>query len=148
MLEIPIVAQLVEDGRWAELDEPPITRVTAVLTYFSENGGQLLFGSDTPSDPTFANPPGLNGRIEMDRWVASGVSPAQLFAAATITNAEFFGLAGEIGTVEVGKRADLLLLKENPLKDIAAYDTIEYVIVGGRVIERSALSALGDAMSL
>jgi len=145
MLEIPIVARIVEDGRWAELDEPPITRVTAVLTYFSENGGQLLFGSDTPSDPTFANPPGLNGRIEMDRWVAAGVSPAQLFAAATITNAEFFGLADEIGTVEVGKRADLLLLKENPLMDIAAYDTIEYVIVGGKAIERSSLSALGPA---
>jgi len=37
----------------------------------------------------------------MDRWVAAGVSPAQLFAAATITNAEIFGLADEIGTVEV-----------------------------------------------
>ncbi len=42
----------------------------------------------------------------------------------------------EIGTVEVGKRADLLLLKENPLIDVAAYDTIEYLIEVGKAIER------------
>ena len=143
MLEIPIVSQLVEEGRWEQLDVPPITRVSAVLRYFVDNGGTLLFGSDTPSDPTFANPPGLNGRIEMDRWIEAGVSPSQLFRAATLGNAEFFGLADEIGTVEVGKRADLLLLLENPLESVAAYDTIQRVILGGKVIERSSLSALG-----
>ncbi len=141
MLQIPIVAQLVEDGLWQELDAPPIARVTAVVGYFADNGGSLLFGSDTPSDPTFANPPGLNGRIEMDRWIAAGVSPSQLFVAATIGNASFFGFDDEIGTVEVGKRADLLMLKANPLDGIAAYDSIEYVILGGTVIERSTLSA-------
>ena len=108
MLKIPIVAQFVQDGRWQELDAPPITRVTAVLEYFADNGGTLLFGSDTPSDPTFANPPGLNGRLEMDRWMEAGVTPLQLFRAATVNNAQFFGLADQIGTVEVGKKADLL----------------------------------------
>ena len=141
MLQVPIVAQLVEDGLWQELDAPPIARVTGVVRYFADNGGSLLFGSDTPSDPTFANPPGLNGRIEMDRWIAAGVSPSQLFVAATIGNASFFGIDDELGTVEVGKRADLLLLKANPLDGIAAYDSIEYVILGGTVIERSTLSA-------
>jgi hypothetical protein len=141
MLEIPIVAQLVEQGLWDELDAPPIARVSNVLRYFATNGGLLLFGSDTPSDPTFANPPGLNGRIEMDRWIAAGVSPLQLFVAATVGNAEFFGLDDEIGTIAEGKRADLLLLSKNPLVDVSAYDTIEYVILGGAVIERSTLSA-------
>ncbi|MCP5092315.1 MAG: amidohydrolase family protein, partial [Gammaproteobacteria bacterium] len=141
MLKIPIVAQLVEQGLWDELDAPPIARVSNVLGYFANNGGLLLFGSDTPSDPTFANPPGLNGRIEMDRWIAAGVSPLQLFAAATVGNAEFFGLDDEIGTIALGKRADLLLLRANPLVDVSAYDTIEYVILGGAVIERSTLSA-------
>ncbi|MGI9233239.1 MAG: amidohydrolase family protein [Woeseiaceae bacterium] len=142
MLRIPIVAQLVEEGRWHELDEPPLARVSAVLNYFAGSGGQLLFGSDTPSDPTYANPPGLNGRIEMDRWIEAGVTPLQLFYAATFGNAKFFGLEKEIGTIEVGLRADLLLLRENPLHDVGAYDTIEYVFLGGEAIERSSLSAL------
>ncbi len=124
MLEIPVVSRLVENGLWKELDAPPIARVSAVLEYFASNGGQLLFGSDTPSDPTFANPPGLNGRIEMDRWIDAGVTLSQLFDAATIDNARFFGLDDEIGTIEVGKRADLLLLEKNPLLDLSAYDTI------------------------
>ena len=145
MLQIPIVSQLVEKGLWDELDAPPIERVSGVLRYFANSGGMLLFGSDTPSDPPFANPPGLNGRIEMDRWIAAGVSPLQLFTAATVSNAKFFGIDNEIGTIEVGKRADLLLLRRNPLEDISAYDTIEYVILGGTIIERSTLSANSGA---
>ena len=144
MLEIPIVSRLVEDGLWHELDAPPIARVSAVLEYFANSGGLLLFGSDTPSDPTFANPPGLNGRIEMDRWIDAGVTPSQLFNAVTADNAEFFGLAEEIGAVEVGRRADLLLLRENPRMSVSAYDTIDYIILGGKVIERSSLSALAE----
>lgn len=141
MLNVPIVSQLVEEGRWEELDAPPIARVSAVLEYFASNGGQLLFGSDTPSDPTFANPPGLNGRIEIDRWVDAGVTLSQLFDAATIENAKFLGLDDEIGTIEVGKRADLLLLGKNPLHDLSAYDAIEFVILDGAAIERSSLAA-------
>jgi imidazolonepropionase-like amidohydrolase len=144
MLNIPIVAQLVDEGRWQELDEPPIRRVSAVLAYFAAHDGRLLFGSDTPSDPTFANPPGLNGRIEMERWIEAGVSPADLFVAATRGNAEFFNLSGDIGTVEVGKRADLLLLRDNPLDSVFAYDTIEKVILGGQLMERATLSATAD----
>ncbi|MGI9261523.1 MAG: amidohydrolase family protein, partial [Woeseiaceae bacterium] len=141
MLGIPIVAQLVEEGRWQELDAPPIARVSAALKYFVSKNGRLLYGSDTPSDPTFANPPGLNGRIEMDRWIAAGVKPSQLFIAATRTNAEFFGLNDEVGTIETGKRADMLLLRDNPLESVTAYDTIDLVILGGEVIERSSLAA-------
>ncbi len=141
MLGIPAVSNLVENGLWMELDAPPIARVSAVLGYFASNGGQLLFGSDTPSDPTFANPPGLNGRIEMDRWIDAGVSASRLFEAATIGNAKFFGLDDDIGTIEAGKRADLLLLKENPLHDVSAYDEIEFIILNGEVFERSSLSA-------
>lgn len=144
MLRIPIVKELVDAGRWAELDEPPIRRVSAVIAYFASQGGQLLFGSDTPSDPTFANPPGLNGRIEMQRWIEAGIEPRQLFIAATRDNAIFYGLDDEIGTIERGKQADLLLLRESPLLDVGAYDTIEFVIVDGVPIARAELAAGGD----
>jgi len=142
MAGIPYIAGLLEKGRWKELDAEPVARVTAALSYLAENNGALIFGSDTPSDPTYANPPGLNGRLEMDNWIAAGVSPAILFRAATIVNAEFFGLQEDVGTVEKGKHADLLLMTKNPMKSVAAYDAIEVVIVGGKAILRSELSAL------
>ena len=107
-------------------------------------GGSLLFGSDTPSDPTFANPPGLNGRLEMDRWMRAGVSPSQLLQALTVNNAEFFGLADRIGTIEAGKRADLLIVSESPLDSVSAYDSIETIILGGKVMQRSSLSAMAN----
>jgi len=52
-------------------------------------------------------------------------------------------LADEIGTIEPGKRADLLILRANPLIDVAAYDQIELVILAGIPTERSGLSARG-----
>ena len=79
--------------------------------------------------------------MEMQRWLDAGVTPAQLFRAATIANAEFFGLQEEIGTVEEGKRADLLLMTKNPMNDVSAFDAIDVVILGGRVFPRSELSA-------
>jgi len=142
MAAIPFIHRLVDDGRWAELDVEPIARVTAELSYLATNGGAFIFGSDTPSDPTFANPPGLNGRLEMDNWTAAGVTPSVLFRALTLGNAEFFGLQDELGAIEVGKNANLLVMTANPTESISAYDTIEIVIVEGNVLQRSELSAL------
>jgi hypothetical protein len=108
--------------------------------HFAREGGRILFGSDTPSAPTYANPPGYNGYLELRELEAAGISSRQLLAAATTENARFFGLA-DYGTIEAGKVASLLLLRDDPLASTAAFDTTEMVIVKGRVIERGALSA-------
>jgi imidazolonepropionase-like amidohydrolase len=121
----------------------PIQRVTQATQYLAAHGGKLLFGTDTPSAPTYANPPGLNGWLEMNNYVAAGVTPAQIFQAATLSNAKALKLDREIGTVEVGKRANLLLLREDPTKTIQAYRGIQKVILGGQVLEPAALAANG-----
>lgn len=108
--------------------------------YFARSGGRILFGSDTPSAPTFANPPGYNGYLELRELESAGISPRQLLAAATTGNARFFGLA-DYGTIEPGRIASLLVLRADPLASTAAFDTIETVIVKGRVLRREALSA-------
>ncbi|MBU3003784.1 amidohydrolase family protein [Paraglaciecola arctica] len=107
----------------------------------TKNGGTLSFGSDTPSDLTFANPPGLNGRFEMKRWQQAGVTGKQFLEAATITNAKLFNLDNSIGSVQVSKRADLLILGKNPLINIDAFDSIQTVISAGKVIPRESLAA-------
>ena len=114
------------------------SKVTRIL---AEADARLLFGTDTPSAWTYANPPGLNGRHEMDNWIAAGVSKEKLFHALTIDNARAIHLDREIGTVEPGKRANLLLLGGNPLNGLDAYDKIETVFLHGRPIPRASLSA-------
>ncbi|MEN0037834.1 MAG: amidohydrolase family protein [Cellvibrio sp.] len=101
----------------------------------------LVFGSDTPSGPIYTQFPGLNGRMEMDRWLAMGIPLADLFKALTIGNAKRMGLEKDIGSVAKHKQADLLLLGKNPLEDITAYDTISWVILQGKPIARDSLSA-------
>jgi imidazolonepropionase-like amidohydrolase len=113
----------------------------AAAAYFVDHGGRLLFGSDTPSAPTYANPPGYNGYLELRELESAGISPRQILEAATRANAAAFGLARDFGTVEPGKRASLLLLRSDPLVSVAAFDTIELVIVDGRVVPRSDLAA-------
>jgi imidazolonepropionase-like amidohydrolase len=81
------------------------------------------------------------GYLEMHGWARAGISLKTIFRAATLDNARAFGLDDQLGTIEAGKRADLLLLTDNPLVDISAYDTIKTVIIGGRLIDRQALSA-------
>ncbi len=118
-----------------------IGRVEKATGYLAQHGGRLLFGSDTPSAPTYANPPGLNGWREMHRLVDAGVSAAQIFRAATLSNAQALHLGKDIGTVEAGKLANLLLLRADPTQSIEAYGSIAKVILRGRVIDRVALAA-------
>lgn len=100
---------------------------------------RMMFGSDTPAGDGFGNPPGLNGRLELQDWEENGAALSQILRAATIENARALRLSDEIGSIEVGKRADLLLLTKNPLRTIAAYDTIETIFLGGEPIARAAL---------
>jgi imidazolonepropionase-like amidohydrolase len=113
----------------------------ATTSYMATHGGQLLFGTDTPSSPLYTNPPGLNGRMEMNDLIAAGVSLAKLFRALTIDNARLLRMDDRIGTVEPGKTANLLLLRADPLQSVEAYDTIETVFLHGQPMPRATLSA-------
>jgi imidazolonepropionase-like amidohydrolase len=122
-----------------------IVRTANVTHYLGEHQARLLFGTDTPSSPLYTNPPGLNGWREINRLVEAGLTPAQVFRAATLANAQALGLDSEMGTVQVGKLANLLLVREDPTRSVRAYDEIVQVILHGRVLERSALAATGSA---
>jgi imidazolonepropionase-like amidohydrolase len=114
-------------------------RASATLRLMLAQGVKVLLGTDTPSNEGIGNPPGLNGRIEMQRWLEAGAPLPLILRAATLDNAEAFGLSAQIGTIEVGKHADLLLLRADPLQTIAAYDAIETIILDGQPIARASL---------
>ncbi len=118
-----------------------IDRAKHAAGYVIKRHGRILFGSDTPSAPTYANPPGLNEWLEMHRLIEAGETPAQIFESATLTNARALKLDRDIGTVQVGKRANLLLLRQDPTQTIDAFAEIAKVILNGRVLDPSELAA-------
>ncbi len=69
---------------------------------------------------------------EMEIWVESGISPADVIVAATMENARFFRVADRLGSIEKGKLADLVLVKGNPLEDIKVMRNVERVMISGR----------------
>jgi hypothetical protein len=125
----------------APLIGPAIERGASAVRYMAARRARFVFGSDTPGSPSFANQPGLNGWREMRLLVEAGLTPAQVFRAATLSNAEALGLTHTLGTVQVGQRANLLLTHQDPSQSIEAYDDIVKVILGGRVIDRTELRA-------
>lgn len=116
-------------------------RVRAMLALYRESDVHVIFGSDTPAAEGPGNAPGLNGALEIHAWAEAGFTPNEILSALTLDNARAFGLAGEIGSLEVGKRADILVLKQDPRESAEAFDSIELVLVGGRLIPRAELSA-------
>ena len=118
-----------------------IERSRQATAYVVERHGRILFATDTPSAPSYANPPGLNGWFEMHRLIDAGETPMQIFKSATLTNAQALKLDRDIGTVQVGKRANLLLLQQDPTQTIDAYAGIVKVILNGRVLDPSQLAA-------
>jgi imidazolonepropionase-like amidohydrolase len=118
-----------------------IERTRATFKIMLQEHVPLIFGSDTPGVDGFGNPPGLNGGLELQNWADAGAPPALILRAATLDNAIALGLSHEVGSIEVGKRADLLLLKENPLTNVSAYDSIETIFLNGEPIAREELRA-------
>jgi len=97
-----------------------------------------MAGSDAPG--------GLMGygwtlHRELEMLVAAGLTPMQALAASTIVPARWFGAEREWGSIAPGRRADLVLLDADPLRDIRNTTRISSVLVGGRVLERTMLDA-------
>ena len=122
-------------------EQGPVRRVRQVVEYLAGKDANFLLGTDTPSAPTYGNLPGLNGYLEMEQLQKAGLSLKQIFRAATINNAREFKLDSEIGTIEPGKLANLVLLTKSPLQSMDAYDSIVTVWIHGRPVSRDSLAA-------
>jgi len=92
-------------------------------------GVPFLAGTDTPAGVYIF--PGFSVHEEMQRFVAAGFTPLEALQTATLNPARFFGMEEQLGTVEAGKLADLVLLDGNPLENIANTQKIAAVVANG-----------------
>ncbi len=92
-----------------------------------EAGVDMAFGTDAG---VYSH--GLNGR-QFAYMVEWGMTPMQAIQASTIHNATLFGLQSEIGSIKVGKAADIIAVSGNPLSDIRELEDVDFVMKGGAV---------------
>ena len=110
-------------------------RARATVAAAHESGVKIMAGTDT----VFS---GFSLHDELAELVSAGLSPMDALVTATRRPAEFLGELDVAGTIEVGKRADLVLLDANPLEDIGNTKKISAVVLRGRHLDRAALDAL------
>jgi imidazolonepropionase-like amidohydrolase len=110
-----------------------------LINLMHEAGVPVGAGTDTPI--AFAAP-GYSLHSELEMLVLAGLSPLEALEAATVRPAQFFGRSGEMGTVEEGRLADLVLLSRNPLDDITNTRSVLAVVSRGEFLSREELDAL------
>jgi imidazolonepropionase-like amidohydrolase len=93
-------------------------------------GVRIAFGTDSGVGPHGAN------AEEFALMVELGMKPAAALRSATSVAADLLGTASDVGTIEVGKAADLVAVPGNPLDDITVTERVSWVMKGGAVIER------------
>ena len=101
-------------------------------------GVPILLGSDSPQ---IFNTPGFSIHRELAALVAAGLTPFDAIAAGSAAPAEFFAASDAWGSIAPGRHADLIVLRDDPLADIANSRSIEAVMVRGRYLPRDELDA-------
>jgi imidazolonepropionase-like amidohydrolase len=107
-----------------------------ILQALHRAGARLILGADSPQ---VFSVPGFSLAREMRAMVEAGVPTYAVLEAATKNPAGFFGREAEFGTVEVGKRADLILLLGNPLEDIRNVHRQAGVMVRGQWLPKAEI---------
>jgi len=109
-----------------------IDQFLATITALHSAGIPIVAGTDQVV-------PGHSLHREIELYVKAGFTPMEAIQAATLVPARVMKIDNEVGTVEKGKRADLILLDANPLDNIRNIRTVKTVIAGGRVFDSATL---------
>jgi hypothetical protein len=100
---------------------------------FVQAGGRIVTGSDAPNNCA----PGLCVHHELEIFEEIGLAPQQMIQAVTKWPAELMQAASDLGTIEPGKLADIIVVNGDPLSDIRNLQEIEWVVFDGKVQDRA-----------
>jgi imidazolonepropionase-like amidohydrolase len=116
-------------------DEPQYqylwSKVLQLSKMLYENGVTILSGTDIPN---FDLVPGVSLHHELEILVEAGIPPLEVIKIATRNGAQALGIEEEVGTIESGKQADMIILSDNPVDEISNTKKIEAVINNGHFI--------------
>lgn len=129
-------SMLSETGSTAESARRTIEMRRRLIKALHSAGAGILLGSDAPQ---IFNVPGFSTHRELESLVAAGLTPYQALETGTRNIAKYFGTERETGTVERGKRADLILLEADPLTDIRNTTRRAGVMVRGRWLPQAEI---------
>jgi hypothetical protein len=105
-----------------------------LLRLLHRDGVRLVIGSVSPE----ASTPGTGFHHEMELLVAAGIPPRDVVRMATRNAAAALGILHNRGTIEAGKRADMIVLRADPLSDIGNLQQVEFTLVDGRAFGRTS----------
>lgn len=114
---------------WSDEMEATRQGILSRVAMLWKNGSPLAFGTDTPMFE-----PHRSWRHEIDALLTAGLTPADVLIMATRNAAIALGIDDELGTLEKGKRADLVIVKGNPNIDIDALQEVVLVVKNGEVV--------------
>ena len=87
---------------------------------------------------------GLGAHWELWMLQQGGMTNLEALRAATLNGANYIGMDSQIGSLEVGKLADLIVLDENPLENIRNTETVRYTMVNGRLYDSETMNEIGN----
>lgn len=116
-------------GPWTEEMEPARALMQETARALWESGSMLAFGTDTPMFR-----PAFSWKHEIRALTEAGFSPSDVLLMATRNAAVAVGVDDELGTLEVGKRADLVLVDGQPLQELKALRNVVLVVKDGVVV--------------
>ncbi|HEY7697737.1 MAG TPA: amidohydrolase family protein, partial [Vicinamibacteria bacterium] len=120
---------------WFRKEEHVFPKTAAQAAKIVRAGGRVGVGSHGQLQ-------GLGYHWEMWSLAEGGLTPMETLRAATLHGAEIIGLSQDLGSIEPGKLADLVVLDGNPLEDIHDSNTVRYVVKNGEIFEGSTLDRI------
>ena len=126
----------VQAGRTTP-DTESVRKTREFIRRFAQAGGKIITGPDTGARSSVTNLAGLAMHVEMEALVNAGLTPMQAILASTRWSAEFMRKEADLGTIEPGKLADVILIEGDPLADIRNTQYVRTVILDGKVIDTS-----------
>jgi imidazolonepropionase-like amidohydrolase len=113
-----------------------------LVKLFDASGVKMMTGDDAGGAQWIV--PGFALHQEFDEFAMAGVSPLHVLQDATLNGAEFLGRTSTMGSVEVGKNADLVVLDANPVASVESLHKIDAVVRAGFYFSRDDLKAMKD----
>jgi imidazolonepropionase-like amidohydrolase/Tol biopolymer transport system component len=87
---------------------------------------------------------GLGAHWELWMLVQGGMTNMEALKAATLNGADYIGASNDIGSLKVGKLADIIVMDKNPLEDIRHSESIIYTVINGRIYDTNTMNEIGN----